>query len=225
MVERAFYIIPEIRAISDGSEMRVRGHAAVFNQKSEEIFGLKGMREVVMRGAFEKSIKRDDIFALWNHNPEKVLGRNKSGTLSLKEDETGLLTDTIFPNTEGARSAFELIKRGDVSHMSFGFIPTVKPTWRTEGEEEIRELLEVKLYDISPVTFPAYKQTDLSVRAQFLTEELKEFKKSKGVTVSPEFSARMKEHEEFLAIRAPAPDPYSLREIIKKATHLTKLEG
>ena len=214
--DRLFYIVPEIRAISDGSEMRVRGHAAVFNQKSEEIFGLKGMREVVMRGAFEKALKRDDIYALWQHDVRLVLGNNRAGTLSLKEDETGLLTETIFPNTEETRYYFELIKRGDVHHMSFGFSPTVQPTYRTEGEEEIRELLEVKLYDISPVTFPAYTQTDVAVRAQFLAEELREFKKSKGKTISPEFEAQIKKHEEFLAIRAPAPDPYSLRETYKK---------
>jgi hypothetical protein len=115
--------------------------------------------------------------------------------------------------------------------MSFGFVPTVQPNWRTEGEEKIRELIEVKLYDISPVTYPAYRQTDLAVRAQFLAEELKEFKKSKGVTVSDDFIKRQKEREEFANRRAPTDnDPYfgSVNEILKRIIQkviITKLEG
>ncbi len=141
----------------------ITGHAAVFNQKSEPIFGF---REIVKPGAFTKTIKTADVRALWNHDPNYVLGRTKSGTLSLSEDHTGLAIRINPPDTIFANDLLEVMKRGDVDQMSFGF-RTITDAWRTVDGETIRELTEVELFDVSPVTYPAYPQTDVSARSYF----------------------------------------------------------
>jgi len=162
-IERRTYQLTELRAEEDGKAMRIKGHAAVFNQKSEVIFGF---REIVLPGAFAKSIKKDDVRALWNHEPNFPLGRLKSGTLRLSEDRQGLLSEIDLPDTQVGRDLYVSIKRGDVDQMSFGF-RTISDGWRKEHGETIRELVEVDLFDVSPVTYPAYPQTDISARSYF----------------------------------------------------------
>src|SRR5687768_15709461 len=101
MLERRTYEQIEIRAEQgEDNKLRLIGHAAVFNKKSEEIFGF---REIVLPGAFKESIKKNDIRALWNHDPAYILGRNKAGTLRLKEDDQGLRTEIDLPDTQLAR--------------------------------------------------------------------------------------------------------------------------
>lgn len=142
----------------------LRGHAAVFEQLSEN---LGGFREKIRAGAFAESIRRDDIRALWNHDPNVVLGRNRAGTLRLKEDDVGLAVAIDLPDTAPARDMAHSIERGDVTQMSFGF--SVKPDGQDWAEDDdgmvIRTLTAVRLFDVSPVTFPAYPQTDIAVRA------------------------------------------------------------
>ena len=159
---RAFPIT-ELR-VSDGDKPKITGHAAVFDKLS---LNLGGFREKIAPGAFGKSIEKDDIRALWNHNPDYVLGRNKSGTLILSEDNKGLAIEIEPPDTQWARDLMETIRRKDVDQMSFAFA-TIKDNWEhTEGKDSIRTLLEVDLFDVSPVAFPAYPQTDVKVRSVF----------------------------------------------------------
>lgn len=142
--------------------MTITGHAAVFNQLSEELFGF---REEVAPGAFANSIATDDIRSLWNHDANFVLGRNTSGTLRLHEDDIGLAIENDLPDTQTARDLMTSIRRGDVSQMSFGFI-TLRDDWRLEaGGLVVRTLKEAQLFDVSPVTYPAYPQTDVSGRS------------------------------------------------------------
>jgi uncharacterized protein len=143
-----------------GSPAKLRGHSAVFDTLSED---LGFFREKIRPGAFAKSIGHDDIRALFNHDANLVLGRTKSGTLALSEDARGLYMEVRPPDTQVARDLVTSIKRGDVDQQSFQF-EVVDDDWRTEGGMEIRELIEVKLYDVSPVTFPAYTATDVQVR-------------------------------------------------------------
>lgn len=159
----------ELRATDDG-EGKLVGHAAVFNKEAE----LFGFREKIQKGAFKKTIKESDVRALWNHNSDFVLGRNKADTLELREDEKGLLVEIEPPDTQWARDLGVSIERGDVSQMSFGF-ETVRDQW-TEGkgnQDPLRELLEVRLFDVSPVTFPAYPQTDIQIRSLIDTTRIK----------------------------------------------------
>lgn len=153
----------ELRAEGDGEKTVVRGYAAVFDSPSEPI-GWDGFTELVKPGAFAKTIGEADVRALWNHNPEVVLGRTKAGTLRLAEDEKGLAVEIDWPEWAGAQ--LEQIRRRDVSQMSFGF-RTVKDRFlTTEDGKTVRELIEVELYDVSPVTYPAYPETEVFVRSQ-----------------------------------------------------------
>jgi hypothetical protein len=142
----------------------IEGHAAVFNQWSETLGGFFPYKERVLPGAFKDSIEKDDIRALFNHNPDYVLGRNKSGTLHLEEDEKGLKVVIHPPDTQWARDLLVSIDRGDITQMSFGFI-VESDRWGLEDGMDVRELQKVKLFDVSPVTYPAYPQTDVGVRS------------------------------------------------------------
>lgn len=145
------------------SAAKIVGHAAVFNQLSED---LGGFRELIQPGAFADAVQSDDVRALFNHDPNFVLGRSKSGTLLLSEDDQGLAIEISMPDTSFARDLVISMQRGDISQMSFGF--RVKAGGQSWGEDEngniIRTLTSLKLYDVSPVTFPAYPQTDAAVR-------------------------------------------------------------
>ena len=154
--------IGELRVQDDDGGPIIRGYAAVFNSLSEEIFGF---RERVLPGAFTNTLKgKPDVRGLIDHNSTKILGRTTAGTLTLKEDDRGLLAQIDPPDTSFAKDVLVSIKRGDVNQMSFAF-QTVTDQWHTEDEEEIRELVEVKLFDVSVVTFPAYPDTSVSVRS------------------------------------------------------------
>ena len=162
----------ERRYIADLIEMRglpgdgatLVGHGAVFNQETT-IAG--AFREMVAPGAFKKTLKEADVRALFNHDPNYVLGRNRSGTLRLSEDEQGLLYEIDLPDTSFALDLSRSIERGDVSQSSFSF-GTIREAWdypkKDSGELPLRQLRELKLYDVSPVTFPAYDGTDVDLQ-------------------------------------------------------------
>ncbi|MFH0914824.1 MAG: HK97 family phage prohead protease [bacterium] len=165
-IEIRAFPLTEIRVVSEeGQPRRIRGHAAVFNQLSED---LGWFREKIEPGAFANTIKVADVRALVNHDPNYVLGRNVAGTLGLAEDAVGLPIDILPPDTQWARDLMVSMERGDINQMSFGFRVTKE---RTEGtfDEPIRVLEEVSLFDVSVVTFPAYPQTTAEVRSKFET--------------------------------------------------------
>lgn len=199
----------------DGTQQKpiITGHAAVFNQKSLPIPGL-GVREVVRPGTFSKTINSSDIRALWNHNPDFILARTKNGTLSLAEDSHGLAVRITPADTVWASDLVESIRRGDVDQMSFGF-KTIQDNWPFEDGERFRELLEVELFDVSPVTFPAYPQTDVAARSYF-EARMAELDTEKSEQ-REEFLARQAARKAFIDARTPPPDPDSLAEIIKRA--------
>lgn len=139
------------------------GYAAMFGKRTT-IF--PGMDEIVAPGAFSASLKKgDDVRALFNHSPDMVLGRSKAGTLTLEEDDKGLRYDITLPDTQIAEDLYTLVNRGDVSGSSFAFRCT-KDEWdKSDPKCALRTLKEVKLFDVSPVTYPAYPQTKVSARA------------------------------------------------------------
>ena len=151
-------------AESDGGVSVIEGHAAVFDSWSETLGNIFPFKEIVRKGAFKDSIGKDDIRALFNHDPNYVLGRNRSGTLELTEDEVGLRVRITPPDTTWARDLQASIKRGDISQMSIGFI-VEDDEWSTRSGMDVRELKRVQLFDVSPVTFPAYTATDVGIRA------------------------------------------------------------
>jgi HK97 family phage prohead protease len=145
----------------------IEGYAALFNTETV-IAGL--FREVIAAGAFEASLKRDDVRALFNHNADTVLGRKSARTLTLREDAKGLwYSVTLNPDDPAAASIAARIKRRDVSGSSFWFAVD-----RPEDEEwspaptrtglPLRTLKKLRLIDVSAVTFPAYEPTSVIVR-------------------------------------------------------------
>ncbi len=145
---------------TDAGELpKITGQAAVFNVWSEDLGGFK---EKIAVGAFKKSLQESDIRALFNHDPNIVLGRNKAGTLSLAESVDGLDIEILPPDTQIARDLVTSVRRGDVSQMSFGF-QTIKDLWKDNHTKRI--LTEAKLFDVSLVTFPAYSQTSVQARS------------------------------------------------------------
>jgi HK97 family phage prohead protease len=146
-----------------GGKPVLSGYAAIFGSKAD----MGGYREIVAPGAFRRAIAEgDDVRALWNHDPASILGRSSAGTLRLREDDHGLLVEIDPPDTQLGRDAVELIRRGDVSQMSFGFtVPKGGAAWSKDGPENVRTILDVRLFDVSPVTFPAYPDTAIAVRS------------------------------------------------------------
>ncbi len=165
MVIERRYFASELRAEGgEGEPRRIVGYGAVFNSLSED---LGGFREMIMPGAFASAIAEDDVRALFNHDASLVLGRNRAGTLRLSEDELGLRYEIDPPDTQYARDLLVSLDRGDVDQSSFGFM-AVEESWRSPTEEQplpIRMLHQVRLFDVSPVTFPAYHATSVSARA------------------------------------------------------------
>lgn len=148
---------------TDAEAERLSGYAAVFESPTE----IAGMfREIVARGAFSNAVGTDDVRALFNHDANFVLGRTTSGTLVLTEDETGLRYDVVPPDTQWARDLMVSVKRGDVSQSSFAF-EVLDDSWDygTRGELPTRTIRSVRLYDVSPVTYPAYAATTVSARS------------------------------------------------------------
>ena len=160
----------------DGAGATLIGHASVFDTP----YSLPGFDERVARGAFSKTISEPHgVAALWNHDPSAVLGRDKSGTLRLAEDDVGLRYEIDLPDTQLARDVYTLIERGDVYQSSFAF-EVLDERWDSPDEQHdvpMRTLTTMRLYDVSPVTFPASPTTDVDVG-----RALRSYAESLGVT-------------------------------------------
>ena len=157
----------EMRAESEGRT--VEGYAALYNQETDLGF----FREVILPGAFDGA-DMSDVRALFNHEPNHILARTASGTLRLSADERGLKYEFEAPNTTLGNDLLEMIRRGDISQSSFAF--TVKNVqWEEErGKPDLRKIEKFdRLFDVSPVTYPAYPQTTAQARSleQIVTEE------------------------------------------------------
>lgn len=172
-IERRVFDVGELRVVrEDGKPAKIEGYSAVFGKES---LNLGFFTEIIAAGAFKNAIKKSDTRALFNHNQDIVLGRKSAKTLKLKEDDKGLFMEVEPPDTQLVRDmVLTPIERGDITQQSFGF------TVRTEQWDEEKEsgkltrtIIEVEeLYDVSPVTFPAYPDTSVALRsmAQFQKE-------------------------------------------------------
>ncbi len=129
------------------------GYAAVFDRDSHD---LGGFTESIRSGAFSRSLREGaDVRALRDHDPSKVLGRSGSGTLRLVEDAVGLRSEIDLPDTELGRETAELVRRGDLDGMSFGF-SAESDSWSERDGRSHRELSDLEIFDVSVVSFPAY---------------------------------------------------------------------
>lgn len=140
-----------------------------YNSLSEK---MGGFREIVRRGAFSKSLQEQDIKCLWNHDTRFVCGRNKAGTLTLEDRGDGLFFESELPSTSWAQDLAQTVSRRDADGVSFGF-QVIKDRWTedVEKKEYLRELLEVRLFEVSVgVAFPAYQDSDCSVSMREINE-------------------------------------------------------
>lgn len=174
---RAFALDVNIEERADSNPL-ILGHAAVFNRLSEN---LGGFREQIEAGAFS-DVLNDDVRALFNHDHNLILGRTRSGTLRLSEDSEGLAYELDPPDTQLGRDLVVSLKRGDVNQSSFAF-SVDEDNWEEDDDGVvIRTIIKVKrLYDVSPVTFPAYPDATVGLRS--LNEWQKTRRKGKSIDI------------------------------------------
>lgn len=143
-------------ATDEGGKKVLEGRAVPFNELSND---LGGFQERIAPGSFDLD---HTIKSFWSHNPELVLGSTKSKTLKLEERADGIHFSLNLPNTTPGNDAFESTSRGDVDGMSFGMIVEDDRIDQVDGMI-VRTVLAADLIEISPVAFPAFSQTNISV--------------------------------------------------------------
>ncbi len=126
--------------------------------------------EMIEPGAFDEALTRSDARALFNHNPDNLLARQSAGTLTLRIDDKGLYYEFEAPDTTLGNDLLKMIERGDLRESSFAFI-VKRQRWEEERQPDgtiverriIEEVEEV--FDVAPVTYPAYTQTSVAKRS------------------------------------------------------------
>ncbi|WP_405079697.1 HK97 family phage prohead protease [Pectobacterium carotovorum] len=165
----------EVRAeqMGDGPA-HIVGYGSVFNSRSEPLFGF---REIIKPGAFD-DVLGDDVRALFNHDANFILGRSAAGTLVIGVDDKGLRYDITAPETQTIRDlVLAPMTRGDISQSSFAFRVARDGEHWYEDEEGIviREINKVsRLFDVSPVTYPAYQEADSALRSMAAWQEARD---------------------------------------------------
>jgi HK97 family phage prohead protease len=164
-VERRFHASKvELRAAKDGKGPgQISGYAATFEQMSCD---MGGWYEKLAKGAFDH-VLQDDCRCLRNHNDESILGRISAGTLEWIQDEYGLWFTCDLPDTQAGRDTAESVRRRDIQGCSFQFsIAEGGEEWDFAGPTAVRTITRVgKMYDVGPVTFPAYESTRVDMRS------------------------------------------------------------
>jgi HK97 family phage prohead protease len=170
----------EFRVTRTGKLSKLSGYAAVYNRDSLD---LGGWKEQIAPGAFDAVLATNpDVRCLWNHEVSDLIGRTKSGTLTLRSDSTGLFYECQVPDTQVGRDLLVLADRGDISESSFGFTVDSAPgseCWYDAQGNETSKYSGVKrvirkvsmLFDVSPVCIAAYP--DSTVQARSLAEARK----------------------------------------------------
>ena len=161
----------EFKTREDGDQMIIEGYFAVFEPSTYEI--APGMSESIAAGAFSNSIG-GDVRALVNHDTTFVLGRTTAHTLELQEDTHGLYGRILVnPKDRAAVDAYARVDRGDVTQCSIGFDVISEETDIREDGSVHWTIKEVKLWEVSVCTFPAYEETNISARASQRDEVIK----------------------------------------------------
>lgn len=159
--ERRFFAAPvECRAEND--EQFLEGTAVVFNSPAD----LRAFTEEIDVRAFDEVWEGSDVRALFNHDPNIVLGRRNAGTLELRKTEKGITYRVKYnPNDPDHVRVMEKVKRGDVSQSSFSF-RVAKDEWTTRNGKDHRKIMKLERWgDVSPVTYPGYPDTKVAARS------------------------------------------------------------
>lgn len=163
-IERRFFTAPlEIRAKGDDGKMpkKVGGYAARFGST----YDMGWFTEEVVPGAFDGA-DMSDVVGLFNHDSNQILGRNTAGTLRLTIDSDGLGYEIDLPDSPNGHNVGVAVERGDITQSSWGF-SIEEDEWRTVGGKDHRTIKKIKrVYDVSPVTFPANPDTTVAKRSR-----------------------------------------------------------
>lgn len=153
----------------------IEGYAYRFHKRSQN---LGGFVEQILPGAGAEAAEQDDIRALFNHDASLILGRNTSGTLRAAEDSEGLYyeVDADMRQSYVADLAIAM-ERGDVNQSSFGFKAITTDWGLTEDDFPLRSVEKMSLFDISPVTYPAYLSSTSGLGAR----AVEDFYESRGI--------------------------------------------
>lgn len=161
----------QARDATENETNMISGYAAVFNSPTNIS---DWFTETIAPGAFSRAISENgDIRALFNHDWNNVLGRTKSGTLRLSEDERGLKFEVDLPDTTYANDLVKSMKRGDIDQCSFGFRAT-EETWDYTVDPALRTIHEVELYEVTVASIPAYEDTEVSLRSKEIDKEVEQ---------------------------------------------------
>lgn len=155
-------LIREIEVRESEDSMKMTGYAVKWGLASHKIGGR--FTERFLQGAFSETLQKDDQRFFYAHDPTKVLGRTKNGTLRLEEDAIGLRFEVDLPKTTLGKDTFESVKRGDVDGVSFGFRASEEDWDRRDKTNIIRTVKKASLLEVSAVTFPAYPDSEVSTR-------------------------------------------------------------
>lgn len=188
-IEKRIFTGVEMRASKNEEGARfIQGYGAVFDKRSEVLYDywVGSFREIIDKSAFDGA-DMSDVRALRDHNPTQILGRTKAGTLSLQTDDTGLTYRNELPNTTYANDLWESMQRGDIDQSSFAFVVETD-TWGTDGDGiPLRTITKIsRVFDISPVTYPAYPDASSSterntVLSQRCIDHLKSIPKRENI--------------------------------------------
>jgi len=158
----------EVRMEGEGEAKRMAGYAAVFFREGDagtEYRLWDGAVERIMPEAFA-GLADQDVRALFNHDSNMLLGRSTAGTLALSVDDTGLRYEIDAGDTTVGRDVKTHLERGDLTGSSFGFRVTREEWVERDGQPDLRLIRGVDLYDVGPVTFPAYESTNAGLRTE-----------------------------------------------------------
>jgi len=166
---RLFNVTAELRADSDGM-LGLTGYACRTGVAYSVSDWLGEYDETVEPGAFARTLKnQDDVRLLLNHDG-LPLARTKSGTLRLSEDGDGLIADADMDKRSTLTNDVAVaMERGDLDQMSFAFRVTDQK-WNDDYTQ--RSIREVKLFDVSVVTYPANPATSVKLRGVDLVDVL-----------------------------------------------------
>lgn len=155
----------------EGKPDVVVGYGAVFYRAEDpgtEYWLYNDLVERIGRSAFDRAIKeKDDVRALFNHDVNQIMGRAQAKTLRLFVDDIGLRYEFDLPKSPNGQNLREALERKDVTGSSFSF-DILKVQYSEEREHYTREVLDVRLYDVGPVTFPAYTAATAGLRANYV---------------------------------------------------------
>jgi HK97 family phage prohead protease len=213
MVPAAIQPISIVR--SEGKPTVVRGYGAVFHRADNpgtEYWLYNDLVERVGRGAFDRALsEKDDVRALFNHDVNQIMGRSSAGTLRLSVDDVGLRYEFDLPSSPNGENLAQALERKDVTGSSFSF-DLLRVEYREESDFFVREMLDVRLFDVGPVTFPAYTAATAGLRSAW--------KPTKGAKRSEGFDDRLEaraELREWLESLGPSPDEVEMELTLARA--------